>query len=86
MAIASALPRLLMATAAPAMTWLPLNVTIVDNDRGDTSRAHIARACLGLVLQSCPRVPLGCMQRCKVAAIGRDLLLSQSARSGMTRC
>ena len=32
MAIASALPRLLMATAAPAMAWLPLNVTIVDND------------------------------------------------------
>jgi len=27
-----------------------------------TARAHIARACLGLVLQSCPRVPLGCMQ------------------------
>ena len=32
MVIATALPRLLMATAAPAMTWLPLNVTIVDND------------------------------------------------------
>jgi hypothetical protein len=35
-----------MAAAAPAMTWLPLNVVIVDNDRGDSpsseliSRAH----------------------------------------------
>ena len=27
-----------------------------------TARAHIARACLGLVLQSCLRVPLECMQ------------------------
>ena len=34
--IATALPRLLMAAAAPAMTWLPLNVAIVDNDRGDS--------------------------------------------------
>ena len=46
----------------PAMTWLPLNVVIVDNDRGVTARAHIARGCLGLVLQSCLRVPLECMQ------------------------
>ena len=28
MAIATALPRLLMAAAAPAITWLPLNVVI----------------------------------------------------------
>jgi len=34
--ITSALPRLLKATAAPAMTWLPLNVVIVDNNRGDS--------------------------------------------------
>ena len=27
-----------------------------------TARAHVARACLGLVLQSCAWVPLGCMQ------------------------
>jgi len=43
MAIASALPRLLTATAAPAMTWLPLNVVIVDNDRGDSPSSY--RAC-----------------------------------------
>ena len=76
-----------MATAAPAMTWLPLNVVIVDNDTGDSPspyRARVLRAGVGLVLQSCLRVPLECM--CKVAAIGRDLLLSQSARGGMTRC
>ena len=44
MAIASVLPRLLMATAAPAMTWLPLNVVIVDNDRGDSPSSYRARA------------------------------------------
>ena len=43
MAIATALPRLLMAAAAPAMTWLPLNVVIVDNDRGDTQPHNIRR-------------------------------------------
>ena len=42
-AIASALPRLLMATAAPAMTWLPLNVVIVDNDRGASPSPYRAR-------------------------------------------
>jgi hypothetical protein len=26
------------------------------------------------------------LDACKVAAIGRDVLLSQSARGGMTRC
>ena len=40
----AALPRLLMAAAAPAMTWLPLNVAIVDNDRGDSPSSYIARA------------------------------------------
>jgi hypothetical protein len=66
MAIASKLPRLLTATAAPAMAWLPPSTSLssINNDRGDspTARAHIARARLGLVLQSCPQVPLGCMR------------------------
>jgi hypothetical protein len=44
MAIATALPRLLMAAAAPAMTWLPLNVVIIDNDRGDSPSSYRARA------------------------------------------
>ena len=49
MTIASALPRLLKATAAPArytpaITWLPLNVAIVDNDRGDSPSSYRARA------------------------------------------
>ena len=45
MAIASALPTLLTATAAPAMTsWLPLKVVIVDNDRGDSPRELMSRA------------------------------------------
>ena len=44
MAFAIALPRLLMAAAAPAMTWLPLNVAIVDNDRGDSPSSYRARA------------------------------------------
>jgi len=64
MAIASALPRLLTATAAPAMTWLPQchSTPLSSTTTEVTARAHIARARLGLVLQSCPRVPLGCMQ------------------------
>ena len=33
-----------MAAAAPAMTWLPLNVAIVDNDRGDIPSSYRARA------------------------------------------
>ena len=70
--------------AAPAMTWLPLNVAIIDNDRGDSPssyRAHALRA-------GAPELPSGTpwMDACKVAAIGRDVLLSQSARGGMTRC
>ena len=77
------LPRLLMAAAAPAMTWLPLNVGIVDNDRGDSpsliSRALAQGWCSGGV----PRYRLN---TCKVAAVARDVLLSQSARGGMTRC
>eukprot|EP00320_Phaeocystis_rex_P017256 CAMPEP_0119064004 /NCGR_PEP_ID=MMETSP1178-20130426/7206_1 /TAXON_ID=33656 /ORGANISM="unid sp, Strain CCMP2000" /LENGTH=38 /DNA_ID= /DNA_START= /DNA_END= /DNA_ORIENTATION= len=36
MATASSLSRLLTATVAPEKTWLPLNATIVANDRGDT--------------------------------------------------
>ena len=32
-----------MAAAAPATTWLPLNVTIVDNDRGDSPSPYRAR-------------------------------------------
>ena len=44
MAIASALPSLLTATAAPAVPWLSLNVTIVDNDRGDSPSSYRARA------------------------------------------
>ena len=74
-----------MATAAPAMTWLPLNVVIVDNDRGDSPssyRARVLRA--GAPELARGTLPLG--YACKVAAIGRDLLLSQSARGGMTRC
>ena len=43
MAIATALPRLLMAAAAPAITWLPLNVAIVDNDRGALTEKKRAR-------------------------------------------
>ena len=44
MAIATALPGLLAATAAPAMTWLPLNVAVVDNDRGASPNSYRARA------------------------------------------
>ena len=75
MAIASALPRLLMAAAAPAMTWLPLNVVIVDNELTTeqvTARAHIARARLGLVLRRCPEIPPEHMQggsRCPGRAV-----------------
>eukprot|EP00964_Phaeocystis_antarctica_P094387 scaffold61139_cov30-Phaeocystis_antarctica.AAC.1 len=44
MAIATALPGLLTATATPAMTWLPLNVAVVDNDRGASPNSYRARA------------------------------------------
>eukprot|EP00964_Phaeocystis_antarctica_P051381 scaffold29970_cov23-Phaeocystis_antarctica.AAC.1 len=44
MAIATALPGLLAATAAPVMTWLPLNVAVVDNDRGASPNSYRARA------------------------------------------
>ena len=55
MAIPTALPRLLMATAAPAMTWLPLNVTIVDNDRGDIPSPYRAR----VLRAGAPELPPG---------------------------
>jgi hypothetical protein len=44
MATADALPRLLMASISPGKTWLPLNVTIVANGRGDTPSSYRARA------------------------------------------
>ena len=40
----SALPRPLMATISPGKTWLPLNVTIDANDRGDSPSSYRARA------------------------------------------
>ena len=58
----------------------------VDNDRGDSPSPilYISRARLGLVLQlAAAGYPLDV---CKVAAVARDVLLSQSARGGMTRC
>ena len=86
MAIATALPRLLMATAAPAMTWLPLNVVVVDNDRGDSPSAPYlarARAYLGL---ACSRavVPPGTPWMDARWQPLAGTLLSQSARGGMT--
>ena len=83
MVIATAHPRLLMAAAAPEMTWLPLNVSIVDNDRGDSPSSYRARALMAGA-QEVPRDT--CLTTCKVAAVARGLLLSQSARGGMTRC
>eukprot|EP00964_Phaeocystis_antarctica_P003580 scaffold1936_cov51-Phaeocystis_antarctica.AAC.1 len=65
MAIATALPGLLAATgsAAPEMTWLPLNVAVVDNDRGASpNSSHIGRARLGLARNRCLQLPLGCIQ------------------------
>jgi len=44
MATAGALPRPLMATISPGKTWLPLNVTIDANDRGDSPSSYRARA------------------------------------------
>ena len=84
MVIATALPGLLAATAAPEMTWLPLNVAVVDNDRGaspNSYRAHALRAGAQQSGASSYR-----LDTCKVAAVARDVLLSDSARGGMTRC
>ena len=36
---------LLTATAAPEMTWLPLNVAVVDNDRGASPGARLPVRC-----------------------------------------
>ena len=72
MAIATALPRLLMATAAPAMTWLPLNVVIVDNDRGDNPSSYRARVLRAGAPELQPGTPFGCMQggsRCPGPAV-----------------
>ena len=55
MAIATALPGLLAATAAPETTWLPLNVAVVDNDRGASPNSYRARA-LGAGAQQVPPV------------------------------
>ena len=72
-----------MAAAAPAMTWLePLNVVIVDNDRGDSPSSYRARALRAACSGGAPRYRLN---TCKVAAVARGLLLSQSARGGMFR-
>jgi hypothetical protein len=70
MAITSALPRLLKAAAAPAMTWLPLNVVIVDNDRaGDSPSSYRARALRASAQEVSRRYRL---DTCKVAAVARD--------------
>ena len=84
MAIATALPRLLMAAAAPAMTWLPLNIVIVDNDRGDSPSSYRARA-LRAGAQEAPRDTARTHARWQPLP-GACVLLSQSARGGMTRC
>ena len=84
MVIAKALFRLLTATAAPSMLWLPLNVVMVDNDRGAASLNSYRACVLGAGTQEVPPVTAG--THATVAAIARDLLLSESARGGMTRC
>jgi Mg2+/Co2+ transporter CorB len=61
--------------------WLPLNVVIVDNNRGDSPSSYRARALIGLVLRRCPEIPHEHFT-CKVAAVAWDVLLSQSARGG----
>ena len=64
-----------MAAAAPAMTWLPLNVVIVDNDRGDSPssyRARALRAGAQEVSLRCPEIPPEHMQggsRCPGRAV-----------------
>ena len=75
MAIATALPRLLMAAAAPAMTWLPLNVAIVDNDRGDSPSSYRARALGAGAQHRCLQIPPGHMQggsRCPGRVVERE--------------
>ena len=80
---ASSLSGPLTATVAPGKTWLPLNVTIDANDRGDTPSSYRARELgTGHQVKRYLEVPPEC---CKVAAFGRDVLLSGSARQRMTR-
>jgi hypothetical protein len=93
MAIATALPRLLMAAAAPAMAcaWLPHNVVIVDNDRGDSPSSYRARAlrAAGLMLRStggAPRYRLKAEHMQGGSRCPGPAVVSQSARGGMTRC
>ena len=82
MAIASALAGLLTATATPEMTWLTTSSWSITAEV--PTRTHIGRARLGLVRNRCLHSHR--LDVCKVAAVARDVLLSQSARGGMTRC
>jgi len=70
-------------TAAPAMTWLPLNVVTVDNDRGDSPSSCRARVLIRAgapeLPPGSPRVPLGCI--CKVAAIVVGTCCSEPERA-----
>ena len=65
-----------MATVAPGRTRLPLNVTIVANGRGDIPSSDRARA-----LETGHRKGVWKynLNVCRVAAFGRDVLLSGSA-------
>ena len=65
-----------MTTVAPGRTQLPPNVTIVANGRGDIPSSYRARA-----LETGHRkgVSKYNLNVCKVAAFGRDVLLSGSA-------
>ena len=78
MAIARPLLRLLTAAAAPAMPWLPLNVIIIDNDRGASPCSYRVRASRGASSYR--------LDACKVAAIAWGVMLSDSARNGMAQC
>ena len=73
-----------MATISPGKTWLPLNITIDANDRGDSPSSDRARA-LKTGDQEMSRGTALRLNTCRVAAFGRDVLLSGSARQRMTR-
>ena len=71
-----------MATIVPGKTWLPLNVTIDANDRGDYPELISRSRAWDWSPRGASRYHLNA---CMGATFGRDVLLSGSARQRMTR-
>ena len=69
-----------LTTRTPVRSGL---IVFVDNDRGDSPRPYRAR----VFRADAPELPPGTpWMHARWHAVARDVMLSQSARGGMTRC